>query len=130
MSQSDKIDITTFKPVECNNGISIQHYTISLLYSIVWILTYWYGKKIDDSDKVTFGYFLVESALFRILQLHWRYYGSVNGLYDFQILKELPLQLPLCLFLAFACNLYANRYSLILDILWISGAFLELLHPE
>ena len=34
-----------------------QHYTISFAMLIVWILTYWYGKKIDDKNKIQFGYF-------------------------------------------------------------------------
>ena len=46
-----------------------QHYTISFAMLIVWILTYWYGKKIDDKNKIQFGYFLIGIALFKNLQI-------------------------------------------------------------
>ena len=60
-----------------------QHYTISFAMLIVWILTYWYGKKIDDSDKVTFGYFLIGISIVQeFADYIGRYYGSINGLYD------------------------------------------------
>ena len=109
-----------------------QHYTISFAMLIVWILTYWYGKKIDDNDKVKFGYFLIGISIVQeFADYIGRYYGSINGLYDFQLLKELPLQ-P-CHFAYFSILLAIyTRKQIFFDIGYffgISGALLGIITP-
>ena len=109
-----------------------QHYTISFAMLIVWILTYWYGKKIDDNDKVKFGYFLIGISIVQeFADYIGRYYGSMNGLYDFQLLKELPLQ-P-CHFAYFSLLLAIyTRKQIFFDIGYffgISGALLGIITP-
>jgi len=108
------------------------HYLITIVMIIVWIATYWFGKKANEHQIQYFTAFLIiVSLLQEIVDYILRINGAEAGLYDFRLTKEMPLQ-P-CHFAYFASIVALWNKNIhffyVAYFFGMSGAFMGIITP-